>query len=134
MIKTLRVTMIIYALIGIIVGLASIFGPSQFYALFGIEELPGSTAAQALLTGFCFVSFGIFLIVAARDPIKHILWVKYAIAFALLMLVGELYSLNVGYVNLTEALAGIIVHAVFAVALLAFYPWSRARIGGKTPS
>ncbi len=97
--------------------------------MFGHEAGLASVAALAAALGVSFVSACIFLIIAASDPLKHILWVKYAIVFAILMLAAELYSFILGYIDFNEAEIGIIMHAVFAAALLAFYPWRAARTG-----
>ena len=129
MIKALKVTMIVYAVIGILFGLAYIFVPRQLGAMFGYEAGPASVSALAAALGVSFVSACIFLIIAARDPLKHILWVKYAIVFAILMFAAELYSLIIGYIDFSQAGIGIIIHAVFAAALLAFYPWRVAKEG-----
>ncbi len=129
MMKALKVTMIVYAVIGILFGLAYIFIPRQLGAMLGHEAGPASVAAQGVVLGASFVAAGIFLIIAARDPLKHILWVKYAIVFAILMLAAELYSFIIGYLDFSQAVMGIIIHAVFAAALLAFYPWRAARSG-----
>jgi hypothetical protein len=123
MIKALRVTMIVYAAIGILFGLAYIFVPRQLGAMFGHEAGPEYVAALAAALGVSFVSACIFLIIAARDPLKHILWVKYAIVFAILMFAVHVYSLILGYVNFKQAATDIILHPIFAIALLAFYPW-----------
>ncbi len=127
--KALKVTMIVYAVIGILFGLAYIFIPRQLSAMLGFEEGPASVYALAVVLGASFVSACIFLIIAARDPLKHILWVKYAIVFAILMFAAELYSLIIGYIDFSQAGMGIIIHAVFAVALLAFYPWRAVKEG-----
>ncbi len=129
MMKALKVTMIVYAVIGILFGLAYIFIPRQLGAMLGHEAGPASVAAQGVVLGASFVAACIFLIIAARDPLKHILWVKYAIVFAILMLAAELYSFVIGYLDFSQAVIGIIIHAVFAAALLAFYPWRAARSG-----
>ena len=129
MIKALTVTMIVYAVIGILFGLAYIFIPRQLGAMLGHEAGPASAAALGVVLGASFVAACIFLIIAARDPLKHILWVKYAIVFAILMLAAELYSFIIGYLDFSQAVMGIIIHAVFAAALLAFYPWRAARSG-----
>jgi len=127
MIKPLKVTMIVYAVIGILFGLAYIFVPRQISAMFGFEEGPASVAVMAAVLGVSWVSACTFLIIAARDPLKHILWVKYAIVFAILSSAAELYSFIRGYMDFSQAGMGIIMHAVFAAALLAFYPWRAAR-------
>jgi len=129
MIKALKVTMILYAVIGILLGLAYIFVPRQLGAMFGHELGPASVLSLAAAFGVSLVAACIFLIIAARDPIKHILWVKYAIVFAILMVAAELYSFILGHITLGHALTPIILHAVFAAALLAFYPWRAARSG-----
>jgi len=129
MVKALKVTMIVYALIGILFGLAFIFVPRQLFAMFGHEAWPASVAALAAELGVSFVAACIFLIIAARDPLKHILWVKYVIVFAILMLAAQLYSLILGYIDFSQAGIGLIIHAVFAAALLAFYPWRAAQSG-----
>ena len=45
MIKALKVVMIVYAVIGILFGLAYIFVPRQLGAMFGFEEGPAHGAA-----------------------------------------------------------------------------------------
>jgi len=126
MIRALKVTMIVYAATGILFGMAFILVPRQLGAMLGHESGPAYVAALTAELGVSFISACIFLIIAARDPIKHILWVKYSILFAILMLASSLYSFVIG--NLTFNQAGIgIMHAVFAGALLAFYPWHGLR-------
>jgi hypothetical protein len=125
-IKALKVTMIVYAVIGILFGLAYIFIPGQLATMFGHDTLPELAGALAVALGASFVAACIFLIVAARDPLKHILWVKYAIVFAILMLAAELYSVIIGYLALGQAVTAIIIHGIIAVALLSFYPWRAA--------
>ncbi|MFC1968988.1 hypothetical protein ACFLVF_00655 [Chloroflexota bacterium] len=125
MIKLLKVTMIVYAIIGILFGLAFVFIPRQLSTMLGYEMGVGPASALALAAelGVSFVAACIFLIIASRDPLKHILWVKYAIVFAILMLAAHLYSLILGHIDFSQAGTGLVIHAVFAIALLVFYPW-----------
>ena len=127
MIRALKVSMIIYGVLGILFGLAYIIVPHQLGAMFGYEQGPGYIDAFLLFLAVCFISASVFLIAAARDPLRHIYWVKYAILFATLMAVAELYSVIRGYLDFGQAGMGIILHAVFAAAFLAFYPWRVAR-------
>ena len=131
MVKALKVTMIVYAVAGLLFGLAYVFVPRQLGAMFGFEEGPAHVAAMAAALGASWVAACIFLIIAARDPLKHILWVKYAIVFAILSFAAELSSVIRGYMDFGDrgAVIGVTVHAVFAVALLIFYPWRVARSG-----
>ena len=129
MIKPLKVTMIVYAVIGILIGLAMIFVPRQLFTMFGHEAWPASVAALGAELGVSFVAACIFLIIASRDPLKHILWVKYLIVLAILFFAANLYSVILGYSNFSDEVIGIIMNAVFAAALLAFYPWRVAKSG-----
>jgi hypothetical protein len=80
--------------------------------------------------GGCFISASVFVIVAARDPLRHILWVKFVILLSILSVVLGLYSVIKGYVNFGQAGMGIIIDAVFAIVFLALYPWRAAKSGG----
>ena len=129
MLKALKVTMIVYGALGILFGLAYIFIPLELGDMFGYEQGPEYVAAFLAVLGVSFIAPCVFLIAAARDPLRHIYWVKFAILFAILMAVIELYSFIRGYLDFSQAGMGIILHAVFAVAFLVLYPWRAARSG-----
>ena len=129
MIRALKITMIVYAAIGLLFGLAYIFVPRQLAAMFSHEIGPESVLTLAAAFGVSMVAACIFLIIAARDPLKYIIWVKYGIVFAILSFAAYLYSFILGHITLGTALTPIILHAVFAAGLLAFYPRRAARGG-----
>jgi len=124
MIKPLKVTMYVYAIAGIVFGLAYIFASNQLSTILG-HEAGSSVNALLVYLGASFLPACIFLLIVARDPLKNILWVKYAITFAVLMLASHLYALILGYMDFSQTgmIIGVAVHAVFATAFLAFYPW-----------
>ena len=126
MIKALKVTMIVWGVIGILFGLAYIFVPRELGTMLGYEQ--GPAYVPYMLTGLagCFISISVFIIVAARDPLRHINWVKFAILYCSLGVVLGLYSIIRGYVDVGQAGMGIIIDGAFAVAFLVFYPWRRA--------
>jgi len=130
MIKPLKATMVVYAIAGIVYGLAYIFVPRQLSAMLGHEAGPSVNALLVYL-GASFLPVCLFLIIAVRDTLKNILWVKCAILFTILMLAAHLYALILGYMDFSQVgmIIGIAVHAVFAVAFLAFYPWHAVRSG-----
>ena len=127
MIRGLKVVMIIWAVIAILLGLVYIFIPSQFADMVGFEHGPISTLYLLAMLGITFVAIGAFLIIAARDPLKNILWVQFAIAWAILAVVVEASSIGRGFVTFEQVGTGLIIDAVFAVALLALYPWRAAK-------
>ncbi len=127
MTRALKVTMIVYGVIGILFGLAYIFVPRELGDMFGYEHGPAYVPYMLASLGGCFIAASVFIIAAARDPLRHISWVKFAILLSVLLLVTGLYSVIQGYVDFGQAGMGIILHAVFAAAFLVFYPWRAAR-------
>ena len=119
--------LIVWGALGILFGLAFIFVPEQLGAMFGYEKGPAYVRYLLGMLGSCHIAAGVFLIVAARDPLRHINWVKFAILGCLLTLAIVLYSLVQGFVNFSQVGMDIILFAVFAVAFLALYPWRAAR-------
>ena len=127
MLKALKVTMIIWAVLHIVLGLAFILVPEQLGEMFGYStEGPEYMLSFLASLGVCMIAPAVFVIIAAKDPIKHILWVKFAILAAALGLVIELYSVIQGYITFSQAAMGIILPAIFTAAFLVFYPWRRA--------
>lgn len=125
MLKALKVTMIVWGILGILFGLAFIFIPQQLGDMYGFEHGAVSTLYLLGLLGIAWIAASVFLIAAARDPLRHIYWVKFAILGCLLSLVIAIYSLARGFVNFSQAEIDIIMYAVFAAAFLVFYPWRK---------
>jgi hypothetical protein len=129
MIRALKVALIAYGVIGILFGLAFIFAPLELGDMFGFERGPEYVPYILALLGACFIAPSVFIIAAARDPLQHISWVKFAILWATLAVVTGSYSIIQGYVDFSQAGVGIILDAVFAAAFLVFYPYRAARGG-----
>ena len=123
MLKALKVTMIVWGILGILFGLAFIFIPQQLGDMYGFEHGAVSTLYLLGLLGIAWIAASVFLMAAARDPLRHIYWVKFATLGCLLSLAIAIYSLARGFVNFSQAGIDIIMYAVFAAAFLVFYPW-----------
>lgn len=135
MTKALKVTITVYGAIGFLFGLAYLLFPRQAIAIQSSEGNPSAyLVGTKMVLGASIFAAGIFLMFAARDPIKHILWVKFAITFAVLFLAVALYSGFYLFADVRQALVGILIHGVATVALLAFYPWGTLRSGEYAPS
>ncbi len=129
MLKALKVTMYVWGVVGILFGLAFILIPEQLGEMMGYQPGPDYVHYMLASLGGVFIAGSVFIIIAARDPLKYINWVKFAILSSLLGLVLGLYSIVMGYVNFTQAGTGVIIDAVFAAALFAFYPYKAAKEG-----
>jgi hypothetical protein len=124
MIKGLKIAMIVWGAVGILAGLAHIFFLSQLAAMSGLEKGPAYMPWLGAEMGVSWIIPCVFVIIAAvRDPLKHIMWVQCAIAVAVLLLAADVYSTIRGFVTFSQVGGSIIMFAVFAVALLALYPW-----------
>jgi len=124
MIRSLKVVMIIWAAVGILVGLAYIFFPEPLGEMLGIEKGPALVEYLLALLGVCYIATGAFVIAAAvRGPLKHITWVQFAIAMSILIVVVTTTSIARGLVTFSQEAGQLIPNAIFAVLFLAFYPW-----------
>jgi len=127
MLRGLKVALIVYGAISILVGLAFIVVPNQVAAsMIGLEEMPESMLYFMMMGGVMDMAVGVWLIVVGRDPLRHITWVKFAILLSILSVVAGSYSVVQGAVDFSQVGTGIVLHAVFAAAFLAFYPWRAA--------
>lgn len=70
--------------------------------------------------------------IAARDPIREIQWVRFAIVFALLFVAVSVYLGLFVRDGFRSVLYGILIHGTFATVLLIFYPWQAVRDGWRT--
>jgi len=122
MIKALKVTMTIWGAIAIVFGLMYIINPVHVAERAGSGQLADSVRWFMAFSGAIFIASGTWAIVAARDPIRHIIWVKFEITKTLLVVAVTVGSIIQGYVNFSQAGPVLILFAVFAVAFLALYP------------
>ena len=123
MIMALRVVMIVFGAIGVLAGLGDIIFPVQGAKLYGFGEIADHVRWIMALGGASFVAAGVWVIVASRDPIRHINWVKFEITKSLLFTAVTAYAIIKGYVSFSQVGMLLILFAVFAVLFLVFYPW-----------
>jgi hypothetical protein len=127
MIKGLKVTLIVSGVVEILFGLMFVFFMQKFGEMLGFENVPDWVLYLGALLGLTLIAVCVFLIAAARDPLRHISWVKFAILWFITGVIAGVYSIILGYVDFGQAGMGIVWDAVVTVALLIFYPWRKAR-------
>jgi hypothetical protein len=129
MVRALRVVLIVYGAILVLLGLAGIILPEQVSGMFGVEEVNDNMIIyMAMAVSISSLAPGIWILVAARDLLRNIIWVKFAITFAALSAILLAYSSIRGYVDFVQVLPAIVLWAIFIVLFLVFYPWREARI------
>jgi hypothetical protein len=127
MTKALKVVMIIFGVIMIIMGLMNLIMPEQVADMHGVAEISGYVKWLSAIAGVCFIAAGVWVVVAGRDPLRNIYWVKFLITLLIIALIANIYAIGQGYVEFSQVVQHIIMDVVFAAALLALYPWRAAR-------
>ena len=127
--KGLQITMILWAAIGILFGLAFLFSPGLFVAAVAQQKMPAVMTFFLALLGNVYILTGIFVLLAVRDPLKHILWVQMAMAGSLLDLLAALYFIIGGFVLFSQAGITVILNIILLVGFLVFYPWRKTPAG-----
>ena len=83
MIKALKVVMIVFGVLLILMGIINLFMPEQWAEMHGMGGGPSYVKWMAALSGVFVITVGFWVIVAGRDPIRHINWVKFLITFCI---------------------------------------------------
>lgn len=100
-------------------------------ALVGLSYLLLVQEDVRKVLGASLLAVGIFVAIAARDPIREIQWVRFAIVFALLFAGVSVYLGLFERDEFRSVLDGILIHGTFATLLLIFYPWQWVRDEGR---
>jgi peptidoglycan/LPS O-acetylase OafA/YrhL len=125
--KALKVVLIVYGAVLLLMGLVGIILPEQVSEMFGVEEVNDNIIYMAMAVSVFSLAAGIWILVAARDVLRNIIWVKFSITVAAFSAVLLAYSSIKGYVEFIQVLPAIILWIIFIVLFLIFYPWREAR-------
>lgn len=121
----LRYLLMIDAAILFLLGACLIFAPRQIEAAFQFRDLPPGVSYLIGLWGCVFATMGIGYVVAATNPLRHVVWVQVGIARGALECVLGLVYLARETVTFQQAGFGIIVAGLMALAYLILYPRTR---------
>jgi len=125
--RPLQVLLIINGLIWIIYGLGFIFFPELTGISQQFADWPGNGAFVYAVLGICDIVPACFFIMAARDPLGNLSWVKFAITWGILCGLTDLFCALKGYVPFSQVELFFIIDMIFAAGYLIFYPWRGAR-------
>ena len=124
--RNLKAALVLFGAIHMVQGLFLIVDPNGLAALLGFTE---SVEALALvrytmaLLGSAFIAAGVWFIITALNPLQNINGVRFAIIWAALLLVIQLYTVVQGYIAFSQTWPEISLTAIFTVAFLVFYPY-----------
>jgi hypothetical protein len=129
MIKVLKIAMIVWSVIGILLGLGFIISPEQLISMAGFEKGPAYMPYFLTLLGIAYLSSGIFMVIAARDPLKHIILLQLVIVWSLVDALAASYFIIRGNVSFSQVGWVPIYDGIFVIAFLALYPWRKVSGG-----
>jgi hypothetical protein len=129
MLKALKVILIVYGALAVVMGVIQAFFPDVVAAMMNLEEMPDvcSPGLYALaMSGISLIAGGVFLVIAGmRDILRNILWVQFAMLWAILAVAIAVFSVLMDYVTFNQAMGAIIGDGAFFILLMVFYPWGR---------
>ena len=129
MIRALKVALVVFGVIEVVLGILLAAFPDQAASMSGVDEVSGYLKYTMASLGICLLIPSVFLILAARDPLRYINWVRFAIVWCIVGAIVGLASVAQGDVEFSDVAMPIIVDAVFAVVFLVLYPYRTAKSG-----
>ncbi len=126
--RLLSILLVVYGIILALSGLAEVFMSKYVVDLIEPGTMNNSLRITAGLFGAVLISVGVWLVAAARDPYKHLSFVKLAITVCALNIVIAIYLIARDYAGFGGfVLTYIVVDLVFLIAFLLAYPWRVSR-------
>lgn len=122
MLRALKVTLIVAAIVSFIFGVMFLIIPDQTGALFNFPEFPPEIRYMVGLWGAAHIAFGVGFVLAARDPARHRTWVQAGVVSYALSLVMTVYYLLRGVIDWSQATVPFIIYIVFLIAFVVLYP------------
>ncbi len=122
MIKALKVTLIVAAIVSLINGAMMLFIPAQVGVMYNFPKFPIEAYYLVSMLGAMFVMLAVGFFLAARDPARHRTWVQAGIVGYALPLVVTIGYLLRGAISWDIATVPFIIQIVFLIALAVLYP------------
>ncbi len=121
--RNLKVALVIFGAIHMVQGIVLIVAPDRVAELSGFGELATYVPYIMALLGSTFIAAGVWFIITGLDPLRNINGVRFAILWAGLLLVIQLYAVAKDYIVFSQTWTEIALTAIFTVAFLVFYPY-----------
>ena len=111
------------AVVQLLLGFGFLLAPVGLAALLGLAPAPTWTAWLFAMMAARFLGFGYGMLLAARDPIRHVHWINAMLVIQAIDWLATLYYLAGGAVTLTQVTTAAFFPVVFIVLLLVNHPW-----------
>ena len=120
--RPLQITLVFIGVVQMVLGLAFALVPTQFSAMLGLAAAPTWVYWMfAMFSARAFgFAYGMFL--AARDPIKHVAWIRAMIGVQAIDWLATTYYVLTGAVTLAQVTTASFLPIIFIALLVGFYP------------
>ena len=118
----LRTLLLLDAVVLALLGAVLIAAPMQVLTAFKFKDLPAGVGYIAGLWGCCSLTLSLGYVVAASNPIRHLIWVQVGIARGLAELALGLVCVARGTVTFSQAWLGMVLAGAIALAYILLYP------------
>jgi hypothetical protein len=122
-VRPLRITLYAIAAFQFALGALFVIAPGQAHALFGLTPAEPAWADWLFaMMGARFLGFGYGMLVAARDPARHVAWINAMIAIQVVDWVATVSHLVGGSVQLSQVSTASFMPVLFVAALAWLHP------------
>ncbi|MCL2149328.1 MAG: hypothetical protein FWH51_00070 [Dehalococcoidia bacterium] len=121
--NNLKASLILYSAISVMMGVALLF-PNNTAEFLDID--PGASGFIFTLLGVANIAVAYLFMMAGFNPISSVSVLRFAVIWSALMLVGTVYAIFANYVTWGHVWFVVVIHAIFLLTLLIFYPRHRA--------
>ena len=118
----LRGLLMLDAAILFLLGALLILAPHLIEQAFGFSGLPAAVSYLIGLWGCLFATTALGYVMAAADPLRHLIWIQIGIGRGALECIVGIVYLAQGVVTARQAGIGILVAAAIALAYVVLYP------------
>jgi len=106
----------------LLLGCVLILIPDRVQKAFQFQNLPPAVDYVLALWGCALGTMGFGYLMAAKDPVRHVVWVQIGIVRGLLECLVGIIFITRGVTTFRQAGLGILLAGVISLAYIAFYP------------
>ena len=118
----LRKLLLLDAVVLFVLGAFLIFLPESIEQAFHFDNLPGGVSYIVGLWGCASMAMSLGYLAAARNPIRHIVWVQLGMARGAAELTFGLVCICRGVVTFPQSAFGTVIAGLMALGYAVFYP------------
>jgi len=128
--RALKIAMFLFGAVLALEGTLDIVLPEQRAKMLGLADAAEHAQLPMAILGATWIASGLWVIVAAGDPRRHLDCLKFAITLPALLFAALAYSALRGCVAFGQVSIDLAFDALFVLVFLALYPRREGQIPG----